>query len=90
MLNVYEAFIKVKRRHMHIQLSEWQRNTRALAQAEQKSGIKPTLIEIVRLCPLLPAAPEELTVVSGTFSQLQGSAAGGDCTRAAAAPYEQV
>ena len=39
---------------------------------------------------LFPAAPEELPVVSGTLPQLQGSAAGCDCTRATPASHEQV
>lgn len=75
MLNVYEAFIKV-----------------------QLSGLlwasiifkEVSLIKVMWLSSTLSTAPEELAVVSGTFSELQGSGACHDRARTASTSHEQV
>lgn len=69
MLNVYEAFLKVRCRRA----DDW-----------------ATSSVSVGLFSVSPAASEKLPVVSGALPELQGSAAGGDGTRAAPASHEQV
>lgn len=81
MLNVYEAFIKVQCGTVcvYMYIAQAVRQVRNLL-----------LIKNVKCFSFLPAAPEELPVVSRTFSQLQRSAESRDCTRAAPTSHEQV